>query len=135
MEERYGSWGRLPALFRLIHQGHRSGFVQARGGKLFDPDVVPFLEGRADRADAPRVPKITDGCLLRILEGPMTVRAPQTKVRQRLSYRALDLEPLGSVCETIMGFTVQVARGRVLAIREARTTGPGSSPTSTSSLR
>src|SRR5918995_5371207 len=120
MEERYGSWGRLLALFRLIHQGHRSGFVQARGGKLFDPDVFPFLEGRADKADAPRVLKITDGCLLRILEGLMTVREPKTKVRQRLSYRALDVEPLGSVYETIMGFTVQVGRGRVLAIRAGK---------------
>jgi N-6 DNA Methylase len=120
MEERYGSWGRLLALFRLIHQGHRSGFVQARGGKLFDPDVFPFLEGRADKADAPRVPKITDGCLLSILEGLMTVREPKTRVRQRLSYRALDVEQIGSVYETVMGFTVQVAHGRVLAIRAGK---------------
>ena len=53
MDERCGSWGRLLALFRMIH-GHRTGFVQARGGKLFDPDDFPFLEGRAAKADAPR---------------------------------------------------------------------------------
>jgi hypothetical protein len=51
MDERRGGWGRLVALFRLIHKGHRSHFVQARGGKLFDPDQFPFLEGRADAAD------------------------------------------------------------------------------------
>jgi hypothetical protein len=30
MDERRGGWGRLLALFRLIHKGHRSHFVQAR---------------------------------------------------------------------------------------------------------
>jgi hypothetical protein len=37
---------RLLSLFRLIHKGHGSRFVQMRGGKLFDPDAFPFLEGR-----------------------------------------------------------------------------------------
>lgn len=31
MDERRGGWGRLLALFRLIHKGHPSHFVQARG--------------------------------------------------------------------------------------------------------
>jgi N-6 DNA Methylase len=117
MEERYGGWGRLLALFRLIHKGHPSGFVIGRRGKLFDPDVFPFLEGRADSRDRPRVPKLTDGCLLRLLEGLMTVREPRSRVRQRLSYRTLDVEQIGSVYETVMGFTVELAPGRVLAIR------------------
>jgi hypothetical protein len=30
MEERRGGWGGLLALFRLIHKGHKTGFVQAR---------------------------------------------------------------------------------------------------------
>ena len=55
MDERRGGWGRLLALFRLIHKGHASGFVTGRGGKLFDPDVFPFLEGRAEAAEPPRV--------------------------------------------------------------------------------
>jgi hypothetical protein len=37
-----------------------------------------------------------------------------------LSYRTLDVEQIGSVYETIMGFTVQTAPGRVLAIRAGR---------------
>jgi hypothetical protein len=120
MEERYGGWGRLLALFRLLHGGHASGFVNARGGKLFDPNAFPFLEGREATADPPRVPKLSDGCLLRILEGLMTVRDPKTKVRQRLSYRTLDVEQIGSVYETVMGFTVEVAEGQVLAIRAGK---------------
>jgi hypothetical protein len=51
MDERRGAWGRLLALFRLIHKGHRTHFVQARGGKLFDPDAFPFLD-RPPRAAA-----------------------------------------------------------------------------------
>lgn len=120
MEERYGGWGRLLALFRLVHGGHASGFVNARGGKLFDPHAFPFLEGREATADPPRVPKLSDGCLLRILEGLMTVRDPKTKVRQRLSYRTLDVEQIGSVYETVMGFTVEVSAGQVLAIRAGK---------------
>lgn len=120
MDERFGGWGRLLALFRLIHKGHASGFVIGRRGKLFDPDVFPFLEGRADVAEPPRVAKLTDGCALRVLESLMTVREPRTKVRQRLSYRTLDVEQIGSVYETVMGFTIEVAKGRVLAIRAGK---------------
>ena len=45
MDERRGAWGQLLAVFRLIHDGHE-GWVARRGGKLFDPDAFPFLEGR-----------------------------------------------------------------------------------------
>ena len=34
--------------------------------------------------------------------------------RERLSYRALDVEQIGSVYQTVMGFTVEVAGGRML---------------------
>ena len=115
MDERRGGWGRLLSLFRLIHKGHPSHFVQARGGKLFDPDQFPFLEGRADLIVPPRVLPVSDGCLLRILEGLMTLQM-KGRTRERLSYRALDVEQIGSVYETVMGFTVESAVGRSLAI-------------------
>ena len=74
MDERRGGWGGLLALFRLIHKGHRTHFVQARGGKLFDPDEFPFLEGRASKDEPARILTVSDGCLLRILEGLMTLK-------------------------------------------------------------
>ena len=40
--------------------------------------------------------------------------------RERLSYRALDVEQIGSVYETVMGFTVEAASGRVLAIKAGK---------------
>ena len=118
MDERRGGWGRLLALFRLIHKGHRSHFVQARGGKLFDPDVFLFLEGRGVPAELPGILPVSDGCILRILEGLMTLKGPAG--RERLSYRTLDVEQIGSVYETVMGFTVEAAPGRVLAIRAGK---------------
>jgi len=119
MDERRGGWGRFLALFRLIHRGHKTGFVQARGGKLFDPDEFPFLEGRATKDAPARILTVSDGCLLRVLEGLMTLKA-RGGDRERLSYRALDVEQIGSVYETVMGFTVEAARGRVLAIKAGK---------------
>jgi hypothetical protein len=119
MDERRGGWGRLLALFRLIYKGHKTYFVQARGGKLFNPDEFPFLEGRATRDEPARILNVSDGCLLRILEGLMTLRVRGGE-RERLSYRALDVEQIGSVYETVMGFTVEAAPGRVLAIKAGK---------------
>ena len=119
MDERRGGWGQLLALFRLIHKGHPSHFVQARGGKLFDPDEFPFLEGRAAKDDAPRILSVSDGCILRILEGLMTLKL-RGHERERLSYRTLDVEQIGSVYETVMGFTVEMARSSVLAIKAGK---------------
>lgn len=119
MDERKGGWGRLLALFRLIYAGHATGFVQGRGGKLFNPDEFPFLEGRASMDEAPRVPAISDGCLLRVVEGLMTLKL-RGGVRERLSYRTLDVEQIGSVYETVMGFTVQPATGPSLAIKAGK---------------
>jgi hypothetical protein len=125
MDERRGAWGRLLALFRLIHKGHPSHFVQARGGKLFDPDAFPFLEGRdgggttpLQAGDAPRVLTVSDGCILRVLAGLMTLKGPNG--RERLSYRSLDVEQIGSVYEIVMGFKVETAQGRALAIRAGK---------------
>jgi hypothetical protein len=119
MDERRGGWGRLLALFRLIHKGHKTHFVQARGGKLFDPDEFPFLEGRAARGEPARILNVSDGCLLRIFEGLMTLKV-RGGGRERLSYRALDVEQIGSVYETVMGFTVEAASGLVLAIKAGK---------------
>jgi hypothetical protein len=119
MDERRGGWGRLLALFRLIRKGHKTHLVQARGGKLFDPDEFLFLEGRTTKDEPPRILSVSDGCLLRILEGLMTLKVRGGE-RERLSYRTLDVEQIGSVYETVMGFTVEAASGRVLAIKAGK---------------
>ena len=114
MDERRGAWGQLLALFRLVHSGHRSGFMQARGGKLFDEAVFPFLMGKRTASEPDRVPPLSDGCVRRVLESLMIVNG------ERLSYRTLDVEQIGSVYETVMGFTAQLAAGRSIAIKAGK---------------
>lgn len=113
MDERYGAWGRLLALFRLVERG-AGDFMQARGGKLFGEAAFPFLFGRTDPGDPERVLTIGDGCIARVLDGLLTLDG------ERVSYRALDVEKLGSVYETVMGFTVECAATPMLAIRAGK---------------
>lgn len=114
MDERRGAWSQLLALFRLIHGGHASGWIRGRGGKLFDPAVFPFLQGQDDAADRPAPAAVSDGCILRVLDGLLSLDG------ERLSYRTLDVEQIGSVYETVMGFTVLTLPGPALAIRAGK---------------
>lgn len=124
MDERRGGWGQLLSVFRIIHEGH-GDWVARRGGKMFDPDVFPFLEGRdkGSTKDDAKVLPISDGCILRILHGLMSVEARSLsgeKIRERLSYRSLDVESIGSVYETVMGFTALRAEEQMIALRDEK---------------
>jgi hypothetical protein len=114
MEERRGAWGRLLALFRLVHGGDGTGWIRSRGGKLFDPGAFPFLEGRDNGDDRPAPPHVTDGCVLRVLDGLLVLGG------EKLSYRTLDVQHIGSVYETVMGFTVLAMPGPALAIKAGK---------------
>ncbi len=48
MDQRYGAWAQLVALFRVIHHGAKGANLRLppRHGVLFNPDRYPFLEGR-----------------------------------------------------------------------------------------
>jgi hypothetical protein len=52
MDARYGAWAQMRVLFRLIHDGGGQGDLRfpPRHGRLFDPDVYPFLEGHPHRS-------------------------------------------------------------------------------------
>ena len=114
MEERRGAWHRLLALFRLVHAGDATGWMRGRGGKLFDPASFPFLQGQSVSSDPIQVPPVSDGCILRVLDGLLTLDG------ERLSYRALDVEQIGSVYQTVMGFRAEIAVGPSLAIRAGK---------------
>ncbi|HTW72945.1 MAG TPA: DNA methyltransferase [Acetobacteraceae bacterium] len=114
MDERRGAWGRLLALFRLVHAGDGAGWIRSRGGKLFDPTAFSFLQGQASADDPPRVPPVSDGAVLRVLDRLLMLDG------ERLSYRTLDVEQIGSVYETVMGFTVTALKGPALAIKAGR---------------
>ena len=120
MEQRFGAWAQLLALFRLIHGGgaHAELEIVARRGALFDPDRFPFLEGRTtgldDTADLPRVP---DSTVWKVLQNLMMLDS------ERLSYRTLDVEQIGSVYEAIMGFRIELTTGWSIAVRSEKRTG------------
>ena len=120
MDDRYGAWAQLLALFRIVHQGADHGTrlrLVARRGRLFDPDRFPFLEGRDKPGEAPAPPRVSDGTIWRILNRLMLLHG------ERVSYGALYVEQIGSVYETMMGFTVQLTDGASLAVRAAKRGG------------
>ena len=115
MHLRRGAWARLLALFRLVHQGDSSGdWIRGRGGKLFDPAAFPFLQGQDDPTDPPKPADVSDECVLNILDRLLVLGG------EKLSYRTLDVEQIGSVYETVMGFTVETMDGPALAIRAGK---------------
>lgn len=118
MDQRYGAWAWLLSLFRLVFDGagHRGFQLPERHGQLFNPDEYPFLEGRPRgvgrvKGERIEVPRVSDGCIYRMLEDLLILDG------ERLSYRALDVEQIGSVYEAMMGFAVQQAHGRSIAVK------------------
>jgi hypothetical protein len=112
MDQRFGAWAQLLTLSRLVHDGGGHGHwrLPARRGRLFDPDCYPFLEGRPYKSKRSRdekltPPKVSDGVLYRVLEDLLYLDG------ERISYRALDVEQIGSVYEAMMGFEVKQADG------------------------
>ena len=124
MDQRYGAWPQLVALFRIVHDGAAADglTLPPRRGALFDPDRYPFLEGRTgdgarqvhERIEPPLVP---DGTVYRVLDKLLVLGG------ERVSYRALDVEHIGSVYETMMGFRLETAAGRSLAVKAAKKHG------------
>jgi hypothetical protein len=124
MDQRFGAWAQLLVLFRMIFDGAGCGAARLpkRHGVLFDPDRFKFLEGRpaagsrqvGERIEPPLVP---DGTIYRALEKLLVLDG------QRISYRALDVEQIGSVYETMMGFRLETATGRSVAIRPQKKQG------------
>ena len=129
MDQRFGAWAQLLVLFRLIHDGardYRTGgavSLPERRGALFDPDRFPFLEGRhggtiaRQTIERVRPPLVSDGAVYRVLEKLFVLDG------ERISYRTLDVEQIGSVYETIMGFRMEIATGRSVAIKPAKKLG------------
>lgn len=112
MPQRFGAWGQLVGLFRAVFLGVQHGELEMppRRGALFDPNTYPFLEGWGPAGGAPvvmpehraavRVPTLDDDSVYRVLEKLIVFES------QRLSYRTLDVEQIGSVYEALMGYHV-----------------------------
>jgi len=134
MDHRYGAWPQLLALFRAVYGGsrHPQLKIPARKGYLFDPDRYRFLEGHPqisqinadEESEKPMgrggdlrpsvtsvdLPLVADGVVFRVLRNLLLLDG------ERLSYRTLDVEEIGSVYQTIMGFRLEVVGGPSIAI-------------------
>ena len=118
MDQRFGAWAQLLALFRLVHGGgrHENLVFVARQGSLFNPERFPFLEGRTPGGET-EIPMVPDATVWNVLKNLMMLDG------ERLSYRTLDVEQIGSVYEAIMGFRIEVTTGRAIAVRSQKRTG------------
>ena len=106
---RFGAWARLLSLTRMVFDGapHEGMTLPPRRGDLFDPDRHPFLEGRPKlssyKTDPVDVPPIDDAVIHGVLDRLLHLEG------QRISYRNLEVEQLGSVYEALMGYEVRRA--------------------------
>ncbi|WP_342380326.1 N-6 DNA methylase [Myxococcus stipitatus] len=118
MNRRFGAWPRLLALFRCIYLGasHDKLQMPARRGQLFDPDAFPFLggTGSAEAGTDARVPPIDDETVLQVLERLVFLKG------QRLSFKSLDVEQIGSVYEGLMGFHVKRLTGAGICLKPSK---------------
>ena len=103
MEQRYGAWAGLMSLCRLVFDGGgaTADYLPARRGQLFDPEEHPWLE----------TPWLSDGVVFNVLRNLLVVKG------ERISYRALDVEQIGSVYEGIMGYAVHRMAGRCIGLK------------------
>ncbi len=98
----HGAWARVLALFRLLHEGSRGALsLPPHRGRIFDPATHPFLEEA----------RIPDVAVLRVLDLLLVLDG------ERLSYRDLDVEHVGSVHEDLMGLDVDVGPDRALSLQ------------------
>ncbi|NDJ26127.1 N-6 DNA methylase [Nostoc sp. B(2019)] len=117
MDQRYGAWAWLLSLFRLVYDGggHADLYLPARHGQLFNPDEYPFLEGRPQytayqTGESLEPPRVSDGVIHRVLQGLLVLDG------ERLSYRSLDVEKLGSVYEAVTGYEVERASSPAIGV-------------------
>jgi len=108
MDKRYGAWAQLLTTFRLVYSGcvHPQMRMPARLGYLFDPVRYPFLSADADG----KMPLVSDAVIYKVLRLLLVIDG------ERLSYRSLDVENIGAVYETMMGFSVYQSEGSTVLI-------------------
>jgi hypothetical protein len=128
MDLRYGAWAQLLVLFRLTYDGcNFTGedgrlHLPPRHGYLFDPDRFPFLEARPmgsarQEGEGIHAPLVSDLVVYRVLEKLLILDG------ERIAYRGLDVEQIGSIYESMMGFSLHVAQGPTVAIKSAKAHG------------
>ncbi|MGE0448529.1 MAG: N-6 DNA methylase [Vicinamibacterales bacterium] len=96
-----GLWDALRAIGRLAHSGCRAGSLRVTpfNGRLFSPLRLPLMERR----------RLDDSAARLAILALTTRRARDGESLERVSYRALGVEELGAVYETLLDYRPRVA--------------------------
>ncbi len=125
LERRSAAWSRILALFRGVHGGitHEDLRIPPYGGRLFDPDRFPFLEGRPagqswrDSIESHPIP-VDDLTVLAILTRLQVLEFSEGGIREarQLSYRTLEVEQIGHVYEGLLDHSVRIVADTTLGL-------------------
>lgn len=133
LQYRSDAWCRLLATFRAVYAGIQHDVLQlpAYGGKLFDPDRFPFLEGRPIGSSWQSTPAdpipVNNRTVLHLLEALqiLQVKVPGGGVEShKLSFRALDIEQIGHVYEGLLDHTAVRASSPILGLKGSKEKEP-----------
>jgi hypothetical protein len=124
LERRSTAWSRLLALFRAVHGGitHEDLRIPPYGGRLFNPDRFPFLEGRPTgtvwhQGESHPIP-VDDLTVLAILTSLQVLEIREGGIREarQLSYRTLEVEQIGHVYEGLLDHSVTIVDQTMLGL-------------------
>jgi hypothetical protein len=123
LEHTSSAWPRLLASFRAVHGGlsHDELRLPPYGGRLFDPDRYPFLEGRRPgegHVEGTRPIPVDDRTVLGILDALQVLKITEGGVTEarRLSFRSLDVEQIGHVYEGLLDHSASRTEGVTLGL-------------------
>jgi hypothetical protein len=113
LDENSDAWNRILATFRLIHDGssHPDLPLHGYGGDLFNPVKFPILENIDFR--------ISNRDIFDIVRKLTFAQSKLGKITiaQRLSYRSLDVEQIGSIYENLIDYTVKRAEEDLIVLK------------------
>lgn len=112
------AWPRILALFRLIYNGCGHPDVKSipYDSKLFDPERFPELEHPSLVLDNNTIWKFLHNLCY------AETKIGREKVKQKVSYHTIDVEQIGSVYESLIGFSVERAPEKMVVFRSGENT-------------
>jgi hypothetical protein len=111
-QRRSHAWHRLLALSRAVHTGveHDQLRLPGYGGRLFDPDRFPFLEGSLPDGGRLDADLVDDHTVHEILTAIQVVDG------RPIAFRALEVEQIGHVYESLLDHSAVTAEVPVVGL-------------------
>lgn len=122
LEGRPAAWHRILATTRAVFGGvnHEDLAIKPYGGRLFDPDRFPFLEGRSHDGplwwnDPGSPPAVDDLTVLEVMRSLQILRLSAQDTRH-LSFRSIEVEQVGHVYERLLDHNAVAGTTTVLGL-------------------